>query len=122
MKRLSLFVALICLAVLCVPTANVAQAQDTLTIVPSPPGNLNNVINGDTLVGGGRAHPDRVYRLRHGLVYQVTAPMQVNGPIKIVANDTTAGIRPPVLAPAILIDNSSISTYFNFIGKGERRK
>jgi hypothetical protein len=118
MKRLLFSVVVIGLAVLCMPLD--LFAQDTLTINPTPPGNLNNVINGDTLVGGLRAHPDRVYRLRHGVVYQITEPMNVNGPLMIVANDTTAGIRPPVLAPAILIDNSSVATYFSFIGKGAK--
>jgi hypothetical protein len=76
------------------------------------------VINGDTLTGGLRAHPDRVYRLRRGNVYQVTEPIKVNGSLHIVANDTTAGLRPPVLAPGILLDNSSVDHFFNFIGKG----
>ncbi len=65
------------------------------------------MINGDTLAGGVRAHPNRVYKLRRGSVYQITAPMNINGPITIIANDS-AGIRPPVLAPAILVDNSSV--------------
>jgi hypothetical protein len=118
MTRLLFSLAVIGLAVLCMPLG--IFAQDTLTIAPTPAGNLNTVINGDTLAGGVRAHPLRVYRLRRGTVYQVTAPMNINGPITIIANDTTAGIRPPVLAPAILVDNSSISTYFNLIGKGAK--
>jgi hypothetical protein len=117
MTRLMRLLAVIGLAVLCMPLE--LFAQDTLTIAPTPPGNLNTVINGDTLAGGVRAHPLRVYRLRRGTVYQVTAPMNINGPITIIANDSV-GIRPPVLAPAILLDNSSISTYFNLIGKGAK--
>lgn len=89
---------------------------DTLDITPNPPGNINTVINGDTLAGGVRAHPDRVYRLGRQFVYQVTEPIRVNGPIKIIATEGTD--RPPVLAPAILPDNSSIDHFFAFIGKG----
>ena len=109
--------AVIGLAILCMPVE--IFAQDTLTVTPTPPGNLNTVINSDTLAGGVRAHPDRVYRLRRGTVYQVTEPMRINGPITIIANDSV-GIRPPVLAPAILADNSSIDHFFDFIGKGSK--
>lgn len=91
-------------------------AQDILDIAPTPPGNINEVINGDTLAGGVRAHPDRIYRLGRNFVYQVTEPIRVNGSIKIIATEGTD--RPPVLAPAILPDNSSIDHFFAFIGKG----
>ena len=114
MNRFLFTFAVIVLAIACVPWQ--ASAQDTLVVLPTPAGNLNTVINGDTLAGGVRAHPLRVYKLRRGTVYQVTAPMNINGNITIVANDS-AGIRPPVLAPAILVDNSSIGTYFNLTGK-----
>jgi len=97
----------------------VAQAAgDTLLVLATPPGNINTVINSDTLAGGVRAHPDRVYKLRHGNVYQVTEPIRVNGSLHMCANDTTAGLRPPVLAPAILTDNSSPGVFIQLIGKG----
>jgi hypothetical protein len=114
MKRLLYAVAVIGLAVLCMPLE--VFAQDTLTIAPTPAGNINTVINGDTLANGQRV-PNRVYRLRRGTVYQVTVPMRINGSITIIANDSV-GIRPPVIAPAILIDNSSVEHYFDFVGKG----
>lgn len=119
-RFLCLFVV-IGLAVLCMPLAASAQVLtvDTLVVLPTPPGNINTVINGDTLAGGIRNHPNRVYKLRRGTVYQVTAPMVINGPITVIANDS-AGIRPPVIAPAILADNSSVSNYFNFVGKGAK--
>ena len=114
MNRYLFTFAVIVLAIVCMPWS--ASAQDTLAIAATPAGNLNTVINGDTLAGGVRAHPLRVYKLRRGNVYQVTEPMNINGSITIIANDS-AGIRPPVLAPAILVDNSSIGTYFNLTGK-----
>lgn len=89
---------------------------DTLDITPNPVGNINTVINGDTTAGGLRAHPERVYRLGRGFVYQVTEPIKINGPLKVVATEGTD--RPPVLAPAILGDNSSIDHFFEFRGKG----
>ncbi len=118
MKRLSWSSVLVVAAFLVTATQLFAQKADTLLVAPLPPGNLNNIVNGDTLAGGVRAHPNRVYVLRHGVVYQVGAPMTINGSVTIVANDTTAGLRPPVLAPQILPDNSSIDHFFDLNGKG----
>jgi Secretion system C-terminal sorting domain len=118
MRRLPCSIALMTAAVLAMTTGLFAQT-DTLRIYPSvTPGVVNTVINGDTLAGGLRAHPNRVYVLSHGAVYQETEPFAINGNVTIVGNDTTAGLRPPVLAPAILTDNSSIDHYFDLNGKG----
>ncbi len=118
MKRvLYLFAACMLTAFILLPSAVLAQA-DTVNVAVLPPGNINAVIGGDTLAGGFRAHPDRVYRLKHGAIYQVTEAMKINGNVNIVANDTIDGLRPPVLAPAILSDNSSIDHFFEFLGKG----
>jgi hypothetical protein len=123
MKHLFSFLALIALIALCAtPMQQVAQAAgDTLSVAALPAGNINTVINSDTVAGGLRAHPDRVYKLRRGSVYQVTEPIKVNGSLHIIANDSSFGgnpVRPPVLAPAILGDNSSVDHFFNLIGKG----
>ena len=115
MKRLLYTLVVIALAILCMPWESFA-AGDTLTVVPA---SWNTVINGDTLAGGVRAHPDRVYRFQRGKVYQVSAPLVINGNFTAIANDST-GIRPPVLAPAILLDNSSVDHYFDLIGKGSK--
>jgi hypothetical protein len=116
MKKLLFILALITVAILFTcPTQVFAQA-DIVDVDPLPPGNINEVINGDTLAGGIRAHPDRVYRLTRGSVYQVTEPLNINGSLNIIATDGTD--RPPVLAPAILSDNSSIDHFFDFVGKG----
>ena len=120
MKRFIYLSAILALAVLfAAPTfAQVVLTPDTVYVAVLPAGNVNNVVNGDTLAGGLRQHPNRAYKLRRGSVYQVTAPMSVNGSIIIIANDTTGNVRPPVLAPAILADNSSIDHFFDFVGKG----
>ena len=103
-----------------VPSQGVAQVLtvDTLDIAALPPGNVNNVINSDTLTGGVRAHPNRVYRLTRGLVYQVTQPINTIGGLHIVATDGTT--RPPVLAPAIRSDNSSVDHLIEVHGKGSK--
>ena len=118
MKRLLYALGVIGLAILCLPVEMLA-AGDTLDVAATPAGNINVVINSDTLAGGVRAHPDRVYRLGRGKYYQITEPMKINGPITIIANDS-AGIRPPVLTPAILLDNSSVDHFFDLIGKGSK--
>jgi hypothetical protein len=117
MKKLLYAMLVIGVAILCLPVEMLAQ--DTLNVDPLPAGNLNTVINSDTLAGGVRAHPDRVYRLARGKYYQLTEEIRPNGNLMIVANDS-AGIRPPVLAPAILPDNSSIGNFFAPIGKGSK--
>ncbi len=119
MKQLIFALAVVVLAVMfATPASAQVLTPDTIYVAALPAGNLNAVIQGDTLTGGFRAHPNRTYKLRRGSVYQVTAPMVINGSIAIIANDTTGNVRPPVLAPAILPDNSSIDHFFDFVGKG----
>lgn len=114
MKNLFCSLLFFAMAVL-IALPTLAQS-DTLDITPTPVGNINEVINGDTTAGGLRANPERVYRLGRGFVYLVTEPIRINGPINIVATDGTD--RPPVLAPATLPDDSNIDHFFEFIGKG----
>ena len=119
MKRLVYSCGALAVALLlAAPAFGQVLTRDTVYVAVLPPGNLNDVVNGDTLTGGLRAHPNRAYKLRRGNVYQVTAPMSINGSIIMIANDTTGNVRPPVLAPAILPDNSSIDHFFDFLGKG----
>lgn len=112
MKRLLYALVVIGLAILCCPWQSFAQG-DTVTVTP---GTFMAAINADTLAGGVRAHPDRVYKFQRGKIYQVTEPLKINGNFYAVANDSP-GIRPPVLAPAILLDNSSVDHFFDLIGK-----
>ena len=120
MKRSVSGFVVICLMIMCATPVHLL-GQDTLDVTATPAGNLNTVINSDTLLGGVRAHPNRVYRLKRGVIYQLTETMKINGNITIIARDS-AGIRPPVLAPAILFDNSSIDTFFVLVGRGSTVK
>jgi len=114
MKKMLYFVAVFSLTLLLVPNQLNAQTTDTVDVAALPPGNINEVIAGDTTAGGERANPNAVYRLKRGSVYQVTEAMKINGSVAIIAEDGDG--RPPVLAPAILPDNSSIDHFFDFIG------
>ena len=84
---------------------------DTLNVNASPTGNINVAIQGDTLSNGQRAHPGRVYRLYRDSIYYFNATINVTFPLWLVADPGTH--RPPVIAPAILTDNSSPSAFLN---------
>ncbi|MCB0747683.1 MAG: hypothetical protein KDC90_09495, partial [Ignavibacteriae bacterium] len=113
MKKVLLLVALFTFTMFWATPTEV-KAQDIVDVAAIPPGNINTVINGDTVAGGTRANPDRIYRLKRGSVYQVTEPLKIDGNLRIIATEGTE--RPPVLAPAILPDNSSIDHFMQFIG------
>lgn len=91
--------------------STLAGPGDTLNVNASPAGNLNVVIQGDTLGNGQRAHPNRVYRLYRDSIYYFNATINVSFPLWIVADPGTH--RPPVIAPAIRSDNSSPSGFLN---------
>jgi hypothetical protein len=58
--------------------------QDTVVIAPGT-GIIEQTINGDTLDGGVRVHPTRVYQLQAGGVYTMTSPILFGG-----SSDTTS--------------------------------
>lgn len=108
---------LIALVVLSIsPSMSVAAPPDTVVISALPPGNLNNVINADT-IGDGTVKPNTVFALKPtgalDTVYWMTAPISVKGSVSIVGfvNPTTG--HPPVIAPSIALDNSSIGFFFS---------
>ena len=93
-----------------------AQSADTVVVSALPPGNINNVVNADT-TSAGFVKPNTVFLLKPtgGLdtVYYMTAPVSAKGNVTIVGyiNPTTG--HPPVVAPSIAQDNSSIGYFFN---------
>jgi hypothetical protein len=105
------------LTMLCISAHSAALGApgDTLTVNASPAGNVNVVIQGDTLSTGGRAHPNRVYRLYRDSIYYFNATINVSFPLWIIADPGTH--RPPVIAPAILADNSSPNGFLNIFSK-----
>jgi hypothetical protein len=87
---------------------------DTLDVAPLPRGNINTVINGDTITGGVRAHPDRVYRLQREGIYEAIIPIRVHGPLHIIATEGTG--RPPVVQVAAILGRPEL--LFEFTGNG----
>ena len=105
------------LMVLCfAPSTSFAVTADTVLVSALPPGHLNNVINADT-ISSGIVKPNTVFLLKPtgalDTVYWLTAPISAKGSISIVGyiNPTTG--HPPVVAPSIAGDNSSIGNFFS---------
>jgi len=111
MKTLFTAILLIALVAL-VPSSSFAQAVDSVVVAALPPGNLNKVINGDTLAtGGGRVNPNRVYVLKQtgavDTVYFITSQISINGNLTLVGKTNPITGKPPVIEPLINSDNSS---------------
>ncbi len=89
-------------------------SSDTLYISPLPPGNINNVIAGDTTDTGARKDPNRVYVLTgtQDTTYFFTATINMaanfNGvTLTIIGKNNPITGMPPVIEPYILQDNST---------------
>jgi hypothetical protein len=116
MKAILTSMFLMVLVMLCLlPSTSFAVPADTVIVSALPPGNLNNFINADT-ISSGFVKPNTVFLLKPtgalDTVYWMTAPVSVKGNITIVGyvNPTTG--HPPVVAPSIAGDNSSIGNFF----------
>ncbi len=107
-------VLLLCLGVFLFKPNLLFAQNDTLDIGANDALNISEVINGDTLAGGVIKVPNRVYRLQRGVIYALDQTIIVNGSFKMIAAPGTG--RPPVLAPKILADNSSIARYIECFG------
>jgi Secretion system C-terminal sorting domain/Right handed beta helix region len=93
-----------------------AQKADTLLIAANPPGNINNVIMGDTTATGQRNNPNRVYLLQQTSAvdtpYYFTATMYVNFNLTLIGKRNPITGNLPVIGRFILSDNSSPNNYF----------
>jgi hypothetical protein len=117
MKATSMLILLACVMALALaPSTLFAGPADTVIVSALPPGNLNNVINADTVVGGF-VKPNTVFLLKPtgalDTVYWMTAPISAKGSVNIVGYVNPATGHPPVVAPSIAADNSSIGYFFS---------
>jgi hypothetical protein len=116
MKAPFLLLLLLSVVVLSLAPSVSVALPDTVIVAALPPGNLNNFINADT-VAGGFAKPNRVYLLKPtgalDTVYWISTPISVKGNVTLVGyvNPTTG--HPPVVAPDIASDNSSVGNFFS---------
>ncbi|PID63146.1 MAG: hypothetical protein CR986_00310 [Ignavibacteriae bacterium] len=111
-NKLTIFLSLLVLFTL--PTFLSAQT-DTLDLGAESAANLSAVINADTVEGGVIANQNRVYRLQRGFFYILKETIKINGSFKMIATDGEG--RPPILAPGINEDNSSIGRFVELFGK-----
>ncbi len=121
MKAILTAMALSAVVILaCMPRAVYAQygsgtASDTVWVTPSMGnGSLSDYIGADTTSTGARANPNAIYALYRDSVYFFTGQINVNGNLTIVSQPGTT--TPPVIAPAVLADGSSPSTFINSDG------
>jgi len=107
------------LMVLCLAPSTSFAAPDTVRISAYPPtwpaGSLDNIINTDT-VAGGYVKPNTVFLLAPtgtvDTVYYVLSPITVKGNVTVIGRINPTTGHPPVLAPYINPDNSSIGDFF----------
>ena len=115
MKKVIISMFIFSLTILFVAPSAILAAPDSVTVSALPLGNLNNTINGDT-TAGGFAKPNTVYVLQQttslDTVYYMTAPITVKGSVHIAGKINPTTGHPPVIAPSIAGDNSSIGYFF----------
>lgn len=90
-------------------------ASDTLVVSAMPPGNINNMIMGDTTATGQRNDPNRVYVLQQtgssDSTYFFTAPIYTNYNLTIIGKTNPVTGHPPVIEPFINPDNSTPGSF-----------
>src|SRR5574342_198578 len=101
------------------PILLVAQTG-TLNIYASK-GNLNDIIEADTLANGMQAHA--VYRLvSRDTTYKFTGTITAKSDLTVLGVLDPATGRPPCIQPAVLPDGSLPSTIFTLNGAGTKGK
>ncbi len=117
MKKIVATMLLAASTVFCLtPGSSFAQSSDTLYVSAMPPGNINNVIAGDTTATGARKDPNRVYVLQQtgsvDTTYFFTATINLfanfsGGTLTIIGKNNPVTGMPPVIEPFILTDNTT---------------
>jgi|GEM_PF-1317652 len=117
MKTLTMLILVISLTgLLLAPSVASAAGPDTVIVAALPVGNLNVFINADT-IAGGFVTPNTVFLLKPGgpldTVYWMSAPITVKGSVTIIGYINPVTGHPPVVAPSIASDNSSMGNFFS---------
>ena len=97
------------------------QSSDTLIIAANPPGNLNNIINGDTTATGEQVNPDRVYVVKQtgvvDTIYFLTEEIRIKDLNLVGITNPNTGF-PPVIQPYIHQDGTSINDFIVVLEEG----
>jgi hypothetical protein len=109
-------VLLLITVVMLLSAPSILFAQATLDIYATQ-GNLNDIIEADTLANGTQAHD--VYRLVSlDTTYKFTGTITATGDITVEGVVDPVTSRPPCIQPAVLPDNSIPLTIFTLNGTG----
>jgi Secretion system C-terminal sorting domain len=122
MKTISRLILMVSVMVLfLVLSISFAQPADTVIVPALTPdfpqgGAINNIINSDT-TAQGFIKPNTVFLLKPtgplDTVYYMTAPISAKGNIRVVGYINPITGHPPVVAPSIAADNTSIGNFFS---------
>ena len=122
MKTVFISMFLISLTILSAIKSNsFAQIPDTLVVSANPPGNLNNIINGDTTATGEQVNPDRVYVVKQtgvvDTIYFLTEEIRIKDLNLVGITNPNTGF-PPVIQPYIHQDGTSINDFIVVLEEG----
>ncbi len=103
-------IVMIALGFLLTPLRMFAQSSDTL-VVYATKGDLNDIINGDTLANGSQVH--HVYKLVSlDTTYKFSGTVTARENISVIGQVDPATGRPPCIQPKVLEDGSIPGTLF----------
>lgn len=107
MKKYKLLLASLIISALCLlPDINAQDLpipgdQEIVVIDETTPGKLETIINNDTVAGGNRANPNRIYMLKSGQIYVQVGPINFGGDTDSTATlniiGESGGAKPMVL-------------------------
>jgi hypothetical protein len=120
-KKLN-FLTILLLALFVFPIFSFTQeiVDVPLDIGGDPFGVLNKFIMGDTTSTGERAHPDGIYRLQRGQLYDCDLALLVNFNFSLIADDDDPAnpVRPPMIIRGVKPDGTYNRYFFKFIEDG----
>jgi len=93
--------------------AAVAQDDNMMIVEAGPVGTLNDAINGDTTATGDRMNPDRIYVLRRGVPYVLSAQFEYEDYHLQIHAEEGDGTRPLLISDT---GDDGLSQYFRTRG------
>ena len=108
---------MVALALIFAPVQIFAQSGGDTLVIYATQGNLNDIINGDTLTDGSHAH--HIYQLVSlDTTYKFSGTVTATEDISVIGVVDPATKRPPCIQPAVLEDGSIPGTLFELNAPG----
>lgn len=101
--------------ILGIQTIVIGQADTVLVPVvfeSDPNGALSRFIEADTMPNGERTNLDRYYELERGKIYFMSGAMLPDFPFRLIAKESDASNKPPVVATATSSDGKAVPILF----------